>query len=70
MEDNCRAEAFEFEIREVLGNGETFRKYQRFALNQAVSTLKGLHWCPTPGCDFAFSYDENEEGKISTFRCL
>lgn len=44
------------DIRAAL-NPEMLTKYQEFTFNEAMSTIKGLTWCPTAGCGYAFSHE-------------
>ena len=64
MNHECRTEATEADITQVLGP-ELLNKYRDFSLNQAISKLDGVHRCQTPECPYAFVL----EGNLNDFTC-
>ena len=62
MEENCKHEATEADIRLVIEQ-PILEKYHKFTLNLAISGLEGIFWCPTPECGYALTI----EGNISDF---
>jgi hypothetical protein len=56
-----------FDDLRVILTKEDIAKYEDFRFNLTIDQGEKFSWCPTPNCNLAFEYDEEDE--IEFFKC-
>lgn len=49
-ESECRVHINDLDIKKIGIDSELVEKYEKMALNYAISQMDDIGWCPLPGC--------------------